>query len=348
MKERFLELVGQIPEIEKLFYRSPSTPGVMSSAELVIYDKPEFSFWLQEVRLEVQRIIDLSDDTFAKDTLKALTNGFNGWSDQRKFNDIKGRLLAMERNVDQYYSPAGINTAADKPVKIFISHASRDKEQVARLVGLFDDMSLDQTQVFCSSLPGYGIPNDKDIFDYLRELFQQFQLHVVIVHSSNYYASPVCLNEMGAAWVLRTNCTSFLLPGFEFDSMKGVVNGRTISIKLDGEKTEVKDRLNQLYDTVVDEFGLTKKAAIIWEQKRDTFIQAINDIPHDDETSSSSVDENDMEKDSHGLLYRKSEKEAGKDIVYCPTCYTKYHQLYMVTHGSMRRDLFCTNCKAHF
>ena len=62
--------------------------------------------------------------------------------------------------------------------------------------------------------------------------------------------------------------------------MKGIVNGRTISIKLDGEKAEVKDRLNQLYDTVIDEFGLTKKASIIWEQKRDSFIQAINAIPH--------------------------------------------------------------------
>ena len=56
----------------------------------------------------------------------------------------------------------------------------------------------------------------------------------------------------------------------------------------------------------------------------------------------------DLEKNERGLLFLKSEKVAGKNIVYCPTCYTKYHELYMVTPGSMRRDLFCTNCKAHF
>lgn len=347
MKERFLELVGQIPEVEKLFYRSPSTPGVMSPAELVIYDRPEFSLWLQEVRLEVQGIIDLTDDPYAKDTLIALSVRFDGWSDQRKFNDIKGRLLAMARNADQYYSTMRVCDASEKPIRIFISHASRDKEQVARLVGLFDDMGLDQTQVFCSSLPGYGIPNDMDIFEYLRELFQQFRLHVVIVHSSNYYASPVCLNEMGAAWVLRTNCTSILLPGFGFDGMKGVVNDRRISIKLDNDENEVKDRLNQLYDTVISEFGLTKKASIIWEQKRNSFIQAINAIPHNDAVSSSEKD-SDVEKDDRGLLYKKSEKAEGKNITYCPTCYTKYNQLYMVTHGGVKKDLFCTNCKAHF
>ena len=39
------------------------------------------------------------------------------------------------------------------------------------------------------------------------------------------------LNEMGAAWALKANCTSLLLPGFKFEEMKGVVNNNTIAIK---------------------------------------------------------------------------------------------------------------------
>lgn len=295
MKENFLELVAQIPEIEKLFYRAPSIPGVLSPSELVIYDKQEFLNWLQKVRLEVQRIVQLTNDSYAKDTLTALSVNFDGWFDQRKFNNIKARLQAMEGNVDQYYPVVKTHDTAEKPVKIFISHSSHDKVQVAALVELFEAMGLNYTQVFCSSLPGYGIPNDKDIFDYLRELFLQFQLHVVIVHSSHYYASPVSLNEMGAAWVLRTNCTSFLLPGFDFESMKGVVDRRTISIKLDGEKEEVQDRLNQLYSTIIDEFGLTEKASIIWERKRNAFIQNINAIPQHNETTPPPGEGNNMQ-----------------------------------------------------
>lgn len=295
MKEKFLELVAQIPKIEKLFYRAPSNPGVLSPSELVIYDKQEFSIWLQKVRLEVQWIIQQTDDSYAKETFAALSARFDGWTDQRKFNDIKARLLAMEENVDQYYSVVKTYDIAEKPVKIFISHSSHDKVQVSSLVELFEAMGLDHTQVFCSSLPGYGIPNGKDIFDYLRELFLQFRLHVVIVHSSNYYASPVSLNEMGAAWVLRTNCTSFLLPGFDFESMKGVVDRRTISIKLDGEKEEVQDRLNQLYSTIIDEFGLPEKASIIWERKRNAFIQDINAIPQHNETTPPPGESNNMQ-----------------------------------------------------
>ena len=278
MKDRFLELVRQIPEIEKLFHYVSVPRGVQSPGTPEIGDRQEFVLWLQEVRLEVQQIVDLSDDSFAKETLAALSVKFDGWSDVRKFNDVKGRLLAMEKNIDRYYLPTKPTAEENKPIKIFISHSSADKEQVAKIVDLFDGMGLDQTQVFCSSLPGYGIPNDQNILDFLILQFNHFQLHMVIIHSHNYYTSPVCLNEMGAAWVLRTSCTSILLPGFGFGDMKGAVNSERIAIKLDNDINEVKDRLNQLYDTVIEEFGLTRKAPIIWEQKRDSFIREINSI----------------------------------------------------------------------
>ena len=58
------------------------------------------------------------------------------------------------------------------------------------------------------------------------------------------------LNEMGAAWALKANCTSLLLPGFKFEEMKGVVNNYTIAIKLDSDEYEVKDKLDQLYAVI--------------------------------------------------------------------------------------------------
>ena len=86
------------------------------------------------------------------------------------------------------------------------------------------------------------------------------------------------LNEMGAAWALKANCTSLLLPGFKFEEMKGVVNNYTIAIKLDSDEYEVKDKLDQLYAVIRSEFGLPAKKATTWEQKRDSFIQKIRGI----------------------------------------------------------------------
>lgn len=164
---------------------------------------------------------------------------------------------------------------SEKQPKIFISHSSKDVEYVAQIVNLLDGMGLNQTQVFCSSLPGYGIPIDTNIFDYLRNQFLKYNLHVIFVHSDNYYKSPVSLNEMGAAWALRSAVTSILLPGFGLEKMTGVVNNQSIAIKLDGQELELQDKLNQLYNKIVTQFGLTKKADIIWQQKRDSFIKAV-------------------------------------------------------------------------
>ena len=68
------------------------------------------------------------------------------------------------------------------------------------------------------------------------------------------------------------------VPSFGFSEMKGVVNSSDIAIKLDNEDDEVKDKLNELYDQLVEEFELKKKRAIIWEKKRDTFIEKIKTV----------------------------------------------------------------------
>ena len=83
---------------------------------------------------------------------------------------------------------------------------------------------------------------------------------------------------MGAAWALRSDYTSLLIPGFSFGQMVGVVNNNVIAIKLDNDRVEVKDKLNQLYARIAKEFGLRRKPDVVWEQKRDRFIDDVLSI----------------------------------------------------------------------
>lgn len=355
MKDHLLALINQMDEIEKLFHHEAPSPGLAMPDVDEIYDVQAFQIWKKAVALEVQDIVDRTKDKFASDTLTSLSKSSNGWNDRRAFDDIKGGLLAMRDNIDKYYVPVDA-AGNDKTPKVFISHSSKDKDYVAKIVSLFDDMGLKETDIFCSSLAGYGIPIDTNIFDFLRNQFQHYNLHVIIVHSDNYYQSAVSLNEMGAAWVLRTKCTSFLLPGFGFDKMTGVVNGNAIAIKLDSKDNDIdlKDKLNQLYDIFVDEFSLHKKASILWEQKRDSFIDAIHRMtPDANTTAMATVDhpmdeDDDLELTEGGYYIRKSEAAAGKDIRYCAACKQNFNKLSPLAKGSMARDMFCTNCKAHY
>lgn len=276
MKDNLLELINKTEEIEKLFHNSSD-----SMAFDIIYDRQEFLLWLQEIKLELREIHDRTKDTFIWETINDLSANFNGWHDRQMFNKIKGNLFAIRKNIEKYFPQTNNNAVQGrekemlKKSKLFISHSSKDKQYVEEIVSMFDDMGLSDEYLFCSSIPGYDIPLGKSIFDYLMELFQDYDLHIVFVHSKNYYQSPISLNEMGAAWALKKNYTSILLPGFDFSEMKGIVNNANIAIKLDRSEDELKDKLNQLYDQIIAEFGIKKKNHILWEKKRDSFIKNI-------------------------------------------------------------------------
>ena len=86
------------------------------------------------------------------------------------------------------------------------------------------------------------------------------------------------MNEMGAAWVLKNDYTTILLPGFEFNKIKGAINPRQIGLKLDGDSDDVKEKLGQLKDTLLQKFGLSSLSDVRWERKRDAFISTISNI----------------------------------------------------------------------
>ena len=206
--------------------------------------------------------------------------------------EIKAKLDVISRNQAKYFkdnietqgAENGMNK--NKPPLIFISHSSSNKESVKLLTDLLVKLRLEpQKHIFCSSIPGFDIPIDYEngIFDFLRECFTNYSIHAIFVHSPEYYSSSVSMNEMGAAWVLKTTQTSFLLPGFSFDKMTGVINGSRIATKLDADIIEVKDKLNQLRKQLEQEFSLEPIKDIIWEEARDRFIKEINDIPVRDE-----------------------------------------------------------------
>ena len=151
------------------------------------------------------------------------------------------------------------------PRKVFISHSSEDVAYVTAIVELLEDIGLTEQQVVCSSVPGYGIPLGADIYDWLSEQFQKYELHVLFCLSKNYYNSVACLNEMGAAWVLKTKYDSLLLPSFSFQDIKGAVNANQIGLKLDSPDALLKEHLNQLKDGLIDEFSLSTLTASRWE-----------------------------------------------------------------------------------
>ena len=165
----------------------------------------------------------------------------------------------------------------EKPYKVFISHSGEDIGFVEELVKLLEYLGIDTPEkLLCSSVKGYQIPTSEDFAEYIFRQFQDYNLFVIIVHSRNYYASPYSLNEMGAAWVLKTDFFSFLVKGFDYNDMVGVINGRTISVKVDA--TDAKARLNELKEKLKARFNLHGVNETRWETRRDEFLRKVNEL----------------------------------------------------------------------
>lgn len=283
MKERLINLVNDIPRIEAKFRHFTPSKGLVIPECDLIYDDPDFISWLENVKYVLQDIYDKSNDKYIWDIINptGVIHEFNGKSgDERDiFNKLKSSLNIIAQNADRYYPELSAkgDLTMKKPM-LFISHASDDVKYVQPLVELFADIGLNNDTMFCSSVPDYHIPMDHDIYDYLKGLFENYDLHVIFMLSSNYYKSAACLNEMGASWVLRKRYSTILLPKFDFPDINGAVNPRQISLKLDNSNIdELKTRLGELKDIISDEFNISVPSNR-WEKKRDTFISTINSL----------------------------------------------------------------------
>lgn len=228
---------------------------------------------------------------------------------------LRSRLqMELEKN-EAYFQP---NTN-DKKNKVFISHASKDSEYVKAFVNLLEDIGLSEDEIVCSSISGYGIPLGADIYDWLSSQFQEFNLHIIFMLSDNYYKSVACLNEMGAAWVLKQKYDSVLLPDFDFVQIKGAINPNKIGIKLDSEADELNHRLNELKDTLIDEFTLKTISSTKWERHRNEFVENVKKITPviNDEEEQEKIEElkNSISRDAALLLVYGANYSTGQIIM---------------------------------
>lgn len=162
--------------------------------------------------------------------------------------------------------------------KVFISHSSKDREYVRALIELLEGIGLSEEDIFCSSIPEYGIPLNNNIYDYLANEFQRNNLIVLYILSDHYYASAACLNEMGAAWVLKKTYSSILLPGFSYKEIEGAIDPCKIGIKLDVDQAELKYRLGELKDLLIDQLSLKLISSGKWERYRDKYINEVQSL----------------------------------------------------------------------
>ena len=236
---------------------------------------------------------------------KHIDNSGNGHVLRHNYKSLYSIYNLLMNNVTTR-EMAKTTTNGKKTPLVFISHSHGDKDFVDALVNLLDDMGFTKDTLFCSSVREYGIPLSGDIFETIRGLFLEHDLYVIFVHSPRFYGSAVSLNEMGAAWVLKTDFCSFLTSDMNYGKMKGVVNNAKLSIKVDEE--EAKGLLNDFYKHLAAIFSLQEMGVNKWERKRDQFLQVVRNLKY--EEVEDTVEENNVDMEYKKLQIAKMKAEA--------------------------------------
>lgn len=168
---------------------------------------------------------------------------------------------------------------SEKPTKIFISHSSMDKPAALALVELLEFLKIDgKEKIFCSSVPGYGVNVGEDLYERIKREYEQYNLFMVYLISANYLQSPMSLNEMGAAWLLKNEYQVFVLPELSIRDLGNVCIGTNhIAILWDSE--HLQESLNDFKNKLVSLFGVSQPDENRWFAQSRKFIDVFRTLP---------------------------------------------------------------------
>lgn len=151
--------------------------------------------------------------------------------------------------------------------QIFVSHTSKDKDLVDKLVDLLTvGCSVNPNAILCTCLEGKGIPAGTPSFiDYLRNEIQDPKL-VILVLSENFFESHFCLCELGAVWAMDLPNFPLVVPPLKKSELKA-----TLAVTQAGNITD-ESYLDDLRVRVRDAIGCDVPTAT-WNVKRDAFLK---------------------------------------------------------------------------
>ena len=154
--------------------------------------------------------------------------------------------------------------------KVFISHASKDRDIVSLFVDkiLIAGYGLQQDDIFYTSREDTGIANGRSIPQEIKAMLSDCSLYFLMI-SDNYRESEVCLNEMGAAWMVdESKIKIIMLPNAGFNRIGWILSLNKASDSLNEE------HLDSIRDMLIDAFGPKNKTGT-WNSNKKSFMVAI-------------------------------------------------------------------------
>lgn len=141
--------------------------------------------------------------------------------------------------------------------KIFLSHASADEPLAGLLQRALILGGVPPERIFYSSARLTGIPAGRDVSTYLRQSLREAGL-VVDLLTRTFITRPICLMELGAAWVSETPTFPIVVPPLTVDEVSDAI-GNVHLLRLAVDKPN-QDIFSELRDRIGDDVNVHPSA----------------------------------------------------------------------------------------
>jgi hypothetical protein len=152
-------------------------------------------------------------------------------------------------------NPTQIDTIAENKKRIFISHSSLDEKIVNDFVNIIlqNGLGINPIQdVFCTSVEGLKIQSGEDFRISIKQNIISTDI-VVLLLSENYKKSEICLNEMGACWVLSKRVIPIIVPPINYTTVGAIAEPlQCLNLFTDSD-------INQLCDELIADLKIELK-----------------------------------------------------------------------------------------
>lgn len=156
--------------------------------------------------------------------------------------------------------------------RIFISHSSKDKEIIQAFMDeiLIGALGIKITDIFCTTTDGTKIKSGNDWRNDIKEHLVGSKITFLII-TPNYKESEICLNEMGAAWVLSGRTIPLIVEPVNYESVGLLQEVKQV------EKIQDGGSLDRIKDILQEDLGIPHQEipSDWWSTKKDRFLEKI-------------------------------------------------------------------------
>ena len=258
------ELIKEGHEVKQKCYKnSYGSKGYLSGQD--------YSAWVQKCRIFIN---NNCNDQGSIEMFNKLVQGYN-----RDSLDAYVEMMAMLEAIKDSEDLILYKATNDKTInrKIFISHSSKNKIITDKFANILKRIGVNDNQIYYSSFVETGAKYLDDCFTSITKEFKENEIMVIFMLSREFYASDICLAEMGATWVTTENYIPVILPPLGYDDIKGVIKSTQNGILLTAN--DISQRLDTLKETIQTYLEIENNlSAPEWTREKDEFINIVKDV----------------------------------------------------------------------